>query len=152
MTYLSRQRRSIADRILEATGLVPEIRLEGIAMVDPEDALTDVRMPEAGSHGHLTLLLAEFLAAHPSIEHEKIVDQVVLLVAEYGNRWSQSTRQPGAERELTAAALDRLERLSLITWHGSTVVPRPAISRYATGTPILIGRNNAEPTTQPELF
>lgn len=152
LTYLSRQRRSITDRIFEATGLVPEIRLEGIAMVDPEDALTDVRMPEAGSHGHLTLLLAEFLAAHPSVEHEKIVDQVVLLVAKYGNRWSQSTRQPGAERELTTAALDRLERLSLITWHGSTAVPRPAISRYATGTPILIGRKNAEPIAQLELF
>ena len=152
LTYLSRQRRSITDRIFEATGLVPEIRLEGIAMVDPEDALTDVRMPEAGSHGHLTLLLAEFLAAYPRVEHEKIVDHVVLLIAEYGNRWSQATRQPGAERELSTAALDRLERLSLITWHGSMVVPRPAISRYATGTPILVGRKNAEPTAQPELF
>lgn len=152
LAYLSRQRRSIIDRIAEATGLVAEVRIEGIAMVDPEDSLTDVRMPEAGSAGHLTLLLAEFLAANSSLETEAVIDQVVLLVRQYGPKWSRATREPGAERELTRAALDRLERLSLITCHGSTVIPRPAISRYATGTTVVVGRHEAEPTSQPELF
>jgi len=119
LTYLTRQRRSITERINEATGLVSEIRLEGIAMVDPDDDLTDVKMPESGSKGHLTLLLAEFLATflatQKSVEREKVVEHVVALIAEYGNRWSQVTREPGAERGLTADALERLERLSLIT-------------------------------------
>jgi hypothetical protein len=41
-------------------------------MVDPDDELTDVRMPEQGTHGHVTLLLAEHLAARqgPAITAE----------------------------------------------------------------------------------
>ena len=31
-------------------------------MVDPDDELTDVRMPEQGTDGHVTLLVAEYLA------------------------------------------------------------------------------------------
>ena len=50
------------SRITEPTGLVAEVRAEGVAMVDPHDDLTDVRMPESGTDGHVTLLLAEHLA------------------------------------------------------------------------------------------
>ena len=32
-------------------------------MVDPDDELTDVRMPASGTDGHVTLLIAEHLAA-----------------------------------------------------------------------------------------
>ena len=32
-------------------------------MVDPEDELTDVRMPEQRTDGHVTLLVAEYLPA-----------------------------------------------------------------------------------------
>ncbi|MGH9248488.1 MAG: TIGR02678 family protein, partial [Acidimicrobiales bacterium] len=63
LAYLARQRAAITTRISELTGLVPEIRAEGIAMVDPHDDLTDVRMPETGTDGHATLLLAEYLSA-----------------------------------------------------------------------------------------
>ncbi len=60
--YLLSQRHAITRRIEEATGLIPEMRAEGIAMVDPEDELTDVRMPEQRTDGHVTLLVAEYLA------------------------------------------------------------------------------------------
>ncbi len=63
LEYLRRQRPAIVRRITELTGLVAEVRAEGIAMVDPEEDLTDVRLPEPGTDGHLTLLLAEHLAA-----------------------------------------------------------------------------------------
>jgi uncharacterized protein (TIGR02678 family) len=78
--YLVSQRPAITRRIEEATGLLPEVRAEGIAMVDPDDELTDVRMPEQRTDGHVTLLVAEFLAgraaartgtrteAHPMVE------------------------------------------------------------------------------------
>ena len=62
---------AITGRITELTGLVAEVRAEGIAMVDPDDELTDVRMPEAGTDGHVTLLLAEHLAgrgAHGAVD------------------------------------------------------------------------------------
>ena len=61
LAYLTRQRSAICGRINEFTGLVAEIRAEGIAMVDPFDDLTDVRMPEVGTDGHVTLLVAEWL-------------------------------------------------------------------------------------------
>ena len=61
--YLTSQRTAITARISELTGLIAEVRAEGIAMVDPHDDLTDVRMPESGTDGHATLLLAEHLAA-----------------------------------------------------------------------------------------
>ncbi|MFI4977791.1 MAG: TIGR02678 family protein [Solirubrobacterales bacterium] len=60
--YLTGQRAALTRRISELTGLVAEVRAEGIAMVDPNDDLTDVRMPDAGTDGHVTLLLAEHLA------------------------------------------------------------------------------------------
>jgi uncharacterized protein (TIGR02678 family) len=60
--YLTGQRAALTRRVAELTGLVPEVRAEGIAMVDPDDDLTDVRMPDVGTDGHVTLLLAEHLA------------------------------------------------------------------------------------------
>ena len=60
--YLVNQRHAITGRISEVTGLMPEMRAEGIAMVDPDDKLTDVRMPEQGTDGHVTLLIAAYLA------------------------------------------------------------------------------------------
>lgn len=52
--YLVSQRVSISRRITELTGPIPEMRAEGISMVDPDDTLTDVRMPEQGTDGHVT--------------------------------------------------------------------------------------------------
>lgn len=45
LAYLTRQRAFLTARVGELTGLVAEVRAEGIAMVDPHDDLTDVRMP-----------------------------------------------------------------------------------------------------------
>ncbi len=63
LAYLTGQRAALTRRVSELTGLVAEIRAEGIAMVDPDDDLTDVRMPDTGTDGHVTLLLAEYLAS-----------------------------------------------------------------------------------------
>ena len=65
--YLLSQRHAITRRIEEASGLIPEMRAEGIAMVDPEDELTDVRMPEQRTDGHVTLLVAEYLARREQV-------------------------------------------------------------------------------------
>ena len=60
LTYLtSSARRSRSG--LRAHGPLAEIRAEGIAMVDPRDELTDVRMPEVGTDGHVALLITENL-------------------------------------------------------------------------------------------
>ncbi|GAA2591469.1 TIGR02678 family protein [Streptomyces axinellae] len=132
--YLTRQRGFLTARINELTGLVPEVRAEGIAMVDPHDELTDVRMPESGTHGHITLLLAEDLAAAggpvPSAALERRVRE---MAAEHGGFWSKGAREPGAEPELVRRALAKLEALALVTRTDEGAVARPALARYAVG-------------------
>lgn len=139
LAYLTRQRGFLTARITELTGLIAEVRAEGIAMVDPDDNLTDVRMPEQGTHGHITLLLAEHLAtrteAVPTRELERRVRE---LAAEHGGFWAKSAREPGAESELVDQAVARLAALGLVVRGAEGVVPRPALARYAVGETVVL--------------
>jgi uncharacterized protein (TIGR02678 family) len=138
LAYLASQRAAITARIGELTGLVPEVRAEGIAMVDPDDDLTDVRMPETGTDGHVTLLLAEHLAGRtapvPVADLQRYVRDLARTHRPY---WRRAAVEPGAEVELTAAALDRLAALWLITRDGDRVSARPALARYSVAEPTI---------------
>jgi len=144
--YLSRQRGAIVQRISELTGLVAEVRAEGIAMVDPEDDLTDVRMPDTGTDGHVALLLAEHLA-QAGVDKDGggvvAVDDLHRLVRglarEHRVYWRKDACASGAEIGLVAAALERLEALRLIAREPGLVRPLPALSRYAVAAPTLLG-------------
>lgn len=137
--YLTRQRGFITARITELTGLVPEIRAEGIAMVDPDDDLTDLRMPEQGTHGHITLLLAEYLAeAADAVTTDRLSRRVRELAAEHGGFWAKSAREPGMEAELVEQAVTRLTALGLVSRTAHGIVPRPALARYAVGDPFVL--------------
>jgi uncharacterized protein (TIGR02678 family) len=136
LVYLTRQRGFITARIGELTGLVAEIRAEGIAMVDPHDELTDVRMPEQGTHGHITLLLAGYLArADRPVTPYELASRVRELAAEHGGFWAKSAREPGTEHELVEQALEKIVALGLAERTEQGVVPRPALARYAVGEP-----------------
>lgn len=138
LAYLTRQRGFITARITELTGLVAEVRAEGIAMVDPEDDVTDVRMPEQGTHGHVTLLLAEHLAAADGpVDRAELERRVRELAAEHGGFWAKSAREPGAEADLVEQALAKLAALNLVTRTPDGVLPRPALARYAVGEPVV---------------
>ncbi|WP_369262985.1 TIGR02678 family protein [Streptomyces sp. R35] len=138
LAYLTRQRGFITARIGELTGLVAEVRAEGIAMVDPLDDLTDVRMPEQGTHGHITLLLAAHLAqADGPVDPAELASRVRELAVEHGSFWSKSAREPGAEPELVEQALAKLVALGLAVRTERGVVPRPALARYAVGAPVV---------------
>ena len=136
LAYLTSQRYAITSRITELTGLVAEVRAEGIAMVDPLDDLTDVRMPETGTEGHATLLLAEHLAAAdgpvplPAL-HARVRAQAAL----HASYWRRDATAPGAEIELTEQALRRLEALRLVRRADDEVHALPALARYAVGEP-----------------
>lgn len=136
--YLTSQRRFIADRITEATGLVPEVRAEGIAMLDPEDRLTDVRMPEGGAPGHLALLIATRLASIGRMSRAELVAYVDELCESHATLWG-STIRARPRPELAAEAADRLHALSLVRIDGDEVVARPVLSRFRLGEPRLIG-------------
>ncbi|MFJ9123262.1 TIGR02678 family protein [Streptomyces sp. NPDC102340] len=139
LSYLTRQRSFLTARITELTGLVAEVRAEGIAMVDPKDDLTDVRMPEQGTHGHITLLLAEHLAAQDQpVTLTALHARVRELVTEHGSYWAKTAKEPGAEPELVERAVTRLAALGLISRDGTTVRARPALARYAVGETVVL--------------
>lgn len=142
LAYLTSQRSALTKRISERTGLVAEVRAEGIAMVDPRDELTDVRMPEVGTDGHLALLITEYLAARADDEESgcptsELHALVRRLAKEHQAYWRRSTRDPGAEVGLVEHALERLAALRLIRRAGQTIHPLPALARFGLAAPTL---------------
>ncbi|MEU4364296.1 TIGR02678 family protein [Promicromonospora sp. NPDC023987] len=144
--YLTRQRVNVTARLAEATGLVPELRAEGVALVDPDDQLTDVRMPESGTDGHATLLLAEKLASSGPASVASLRRLVRGLAKEHASYWRKTTREPGAENAIVDAALDRLVGLGLAHVAGppaggdpadAVVHPLPALRRFAVAAPTI---------------
>ncbi|MGW7572956.1 TIGR02678 family protein [Streptomyces sp. NPDC054765] len=136
--YLVSQRYAITRRITELTGLVPEARAEGVAMVDPDDELTDVRMPEQGTDGHVTLLIAAHLATAEAARTEEQLHTLIReLAVQHRSYWRKSAAEPAAAAELVAQALDRLAALGLVSRDGGTVTAKPALVRYALAAPTI---------------
>lgn len=141
LEYLTRQRAALVGRVQDRCGLVAELRSEGIAMLDPDDELTDVRMPESGTDGHATLLVAEHLAAldgtaASTVEIEALVRRLAL---EHRTYWRRAAVEPGAEVALAATAIARLEALGLVRREDDEIHPLPALARYAVDAPTLLG-------------
>jgi uncharacterized protein (TIGR02678 family) len=136
--YLSAQRSMLLGRASERTGLLPEIRAEGIAMVDVRDELTDVKMPEVGTDGHVALLITEQLATiDGACAVEELRALVRTLAEEHRSYWRRDTREPGAEVALVEHALERLVALRLVRREENRVLPLPALGRFGLGAPIL---------------
>ena len=141
--YLVNQRVAITRRITELTGLIPEMRAEGIAMVDPDDMLTDVRMPEQGTDGHVTLLIATKLATDgkaPSLlELTGFIQAQAKVHASY---WRKTAQEPTAAADLAEQAVAKLESLNLVIRvpddHGEPRIhPRSALMRFAMTEPTI---------------
>jgi uncharacterized protein (TIGR02678 family) len=147
--YFVNQRGPMAARLCEATGLVPESRAEGLALVDEGGALSDVAMPAEGTEAHATLLVADFLAhgcrqprphgaggpqapATP-VRLADIVDFLREAKVRFGRYWRKSARAAGAEAELAETAVRRLEKLHLIERRADAVHPLPALARFRLG-------------------
>lgn len=133
--YLQSQRHAITRRIQQATGLCPEVRAEGIAMVDPDDALTDVRMPEQRTDGHVALLVAEYLAAREAATLDELHEFVRGAAREHTAYWRKGVTDPGAEKQLLAIALDKLTALRLVESEPRSVRSLPAIGRFSIDQP-----------------
>jgi uncharacterized protein (TIGR02678 family) len=135
--YLDRQRGFILPEIETATGLVREVRAEGIAMADLTGTLSDYGLPEEGTEGHLTLLLATFLAARlretpgASVTMEALIARTGTLIAQHHKHWRKDVVQPGQDRVLTRMVVERLCALCLARREGNLLFPLPAIGRYA---------------------
>ena len=150
--YLLSQRHAIARRIEEATGLIAEMRAEGIAMVDPEDELTDVRMPEQRTDGHVTLLVAEYLSHREQATLDDLHAIVRQAAAAHKSYWRKGVTEPGAEAELLATALEKLTSLRLVTVDRPYVRSRPAIARFALAEPAIRETRKAAADAASALF
>ena len=150
--YLLSQRHAITRRIEEATGLIPEMRAEGIAMVDPEDELTDVRMPEQRTDGHVTLLVAEYLSRREQATLDELHAVVRQAAAAHKSYWRKGVTEPGAEAELLATALEKLTALRLVTVDRPYVRSRPAIARFAMAEPAIRETRKAAADAASALF
>jgi uncharacterized protein (TIGR02678 family) len=150
--YLLSQRHAITRRIAEATGLIPEMRAEGIAMVDPDDELTDVRMPEQRTDGHVTLLVAEHLARREQATLDELHAFVRRAAAEHAGYWRKGVTEPAAETELLAIALEKLSALRLVQVDGHVVRGRPAIARFALDEPTIRETRKATADATSALF
>ena len=163
--YFQSQRSALAARLCEASGLVPEQRAEGLALVDESGDLTDTAMPAAGTAAHVTLLVAEFLAAANKADNgcwstEQAVAAFILQATPvYGRYWRKAAREAGAETGLAQDALARLAMLRLVRRSGALVQARPALARFALGTTELIPsktgpaapvRSAAQPAANPQ--
>jgi uncharacterized protein (TIGR02678 family) len=141
--YLTSQRGLLLRRLTEATGLVAEARAEGLALVDPTGEATDLTMPEEGTDGHATLLLAEHLAAlaleRPGVPVQLPVLEARLaeLAAEHRTHWRKGSAEPGAVAALCRLAVDRLEALGLVRRRGDGVTALPALARFAYAEPVV---------------
>lgn len=140
LAYLTSQRAALTRRITEATGLVAEVRAEGIAMVDPDGDLTDTRMPEDGTDGHATLLLAEHLARTGArlgpgapVPVAALHAHMRELITEHRRHWRKGVTEPGAEILLVDRALARMTALGLLRPRGDAVLALPALGRFALG-------------------
>ena len=134
--YWDRQRGSILPEIEMATGLVREVRAEGVAMTDPTGNLSDYGLPEEGTDGHITLLLATFLAGRlressgVSVAFDTLVAQTTNFIAVHHRHWRKDVREPGQDRALTRMVVERLCALGLARREGELLFPLPAIGRY----------------------
>lgn len=140
--YLTSQRAALTRRVSARAGLLAEIRAEGIAMVDERDELTDVRMPEVGTDGHVALLISEHLALRAQngegcCPEEDLHALVRRLAQEHQAYWRRSTRDSGAEVTLVEHALERLVALRLVRRAGGAVHPLPALARFGVTAPTL---------------
>jgi uncharacterized protein (TIGR02678 family) len=121
-------------------------------MVDPEDELTDVRMPEQRTDGHVTLLVAEYLARRDQATLDALHAFVRKAAAEHATYWRKGVTEPGAETELLATALDKLLALRLVELDGDVVRSRPAIARFALGEPTIRETRKATANVASALF
>jgi uncharacterized protein (TIGR02678 family) len=134
--YLDEHRGYLLRQICDATGLIAEVRREGIAMVDDTGDLTDVLLPEDSSDGHLSLIVLQWLSEScktglgAPIPVSAVEGYVRSQVEVHGSRWSADVRETGAEVRLTQDALLRLRGLRLIRLIAGGVVPLAAAGRF----------------------
>jgi uncharacterized protein (TIGR02678 family) len=121
-TYLEQHRGPLLRQIQEATGLLAEVRSEGIAMVDDAGDLTDLKLPDDSADVQLALSLGQWFAEFFRNGGGEVIPTSMI---------EEHVREIGGDFQLTEEALQRLLALRLIRITDAGVVPLAACARYA---------------------
>jgi len=136
-SYLEKHRGPLLREICEATGLIAEVRREGIALVDDTGDLTDLKLPDQDTESHLSLLLVQWFAEcsrsrrGETISISDVEERVRDIIRVHGSEWHKDVREADAEIRMSEDALLRIRALRLIQLSPGGVVPLPASCRYA---------------------
>lgn len=119
--WLRRSQRREQRTLEDFAGLRAEIRAEGVALIDPEQELTDTQFPGTGTVAWAALLLVGKLAAEltpdsgtvgVAIPGGRVEEHLNVLIEEHRGAWSRELT--GSPALLTDAVLDLLHRMCLI--------------------------------------
>jgi uncharacterized protein (TIGR02678 family) len=156
-----RNRNRERDWFRDRLGLELELRAEGALAVDPDEELTDVHFPAAGSARHFALLWLEQLveavrdAARAAEPAERVWHPVPSAVvdraaAEVFAAWGSGLRREHRESPamVRAEALGVLAAMGLVRVHGEQWLVHAAAARYAA-RPVLAA---AAPSGEASLF
>lgn len=152
--YLSMQRPHLLKVLIEATGLVAEVRAEGIALVDQERELTDYPMPEEGTDSHAALLLAGWLVEHLRQNPNKpvplaAVESHVAACAAMNPRWRRDARTSEGSLDLARRLVAVFVSLGLMRRNGDVLTPLPALARFGLAEE---PADTDRATNQPDLL
>jgi uncharacterized protein (TIGR02678 family) len=151
--WLRRRARSEARLLERCFGLVTETRLQGVAVTDPQDYLTDVAFPGQSTVARVALLtLPELLRAQPD-EHgwvpvtvERVAEVCTDLVEAYPAAWSKQTSVP----RLVDDVLHLLAALGLARRRGEDWAVSPAAHRWQPEPDATPRQGEPEETPEPE--
>ena len=160
-SYFNDQGERIIKELQRSTGMIAERRAEGVALLDPTGNWTDLGLPETGTRGHATLLLAEWFGQRlreqevveskstsnstseidpatvrigvPKISIEDARAYVEELAATHQRRWRKHSNTPEGINRILDESLYLLESLALIEIVNDKIKPRPAVARYCLG-------------------
>ncbi|OLF13377.1 TIGR02678 family protein [Actinophytocola xanthii] len=150
--WLRRRARSEARLLERCFGLVTETRLEGVAVTDPEDYLTDITFPGQSTVARIALLALPELLDAPAVEGgwvpvtaERVAEVCGGLLEAYPAAWSRQTNPARlVEDVLRLLAALRLARRDEDGWLLS-----PAGHRWQP-EPDATPRQAGEPEEEPE--
>lgn len=124
----------------EQAGLQVERRSEGMAAIDAEGDLTDLKFPNVGTVAHAALLVCELLSERAQVigkaeilRRSALEDLVGDLLNAHRDEWAAKyieARDPVTQ--LTDEVVDRLVAFRLVReTDGGGILPLPAIARFA---------------------
>lgn len=139
LAYLRMQRHTMIRNLEEWCGFEVEVRAEGLACIDPDEHVTDLRFPSHGTVAHAALLLSEELTerarTHPGdgvVARPEIANLVERLTNEHRAHWRADVTEKGGPARLAEEAIEYLGAFSLVRTNGSGVTARPALARFRT--------------------